>query len=81
MTSDHRVAGSSPAGCRSSTRADPQAITAPEKQRAEKLVVSLLSGFAIFLDLLPAYVRITARILLAEIQSGFTIAGLIPADW
>ena len=26
MTSDHRVAGSSPAGCRSATRADPQAI-------------------------------------------------------
>ena len=61
-------------------QSDPQAITAPEKRRAEKLVVSLLSGFAILLDLLPAYVRITARILLPEIQSGFTIAGLIPAD-
>jgi hypothetical protein len=32
VTSDHRVAGSSPAGCKTSIRADLQAIKQPEKR-------------------------------------------------
>ena len=53
MSSDHRVAGSSPVGCKIRSIAYLQAITAPEKQRAKKRVIGLSSGFAILLELVP----------------------------
>jgi hypothetical protein len=43
MTSDHRVAGSSPAGCKSNPRADWQSITIPNEQQAKMLVIAFLS--------------------------------------
>ena len=57
-TSDHRVAGSSPAGCKSISRADGLAIKIPEKQRAKTLVIGLLSGFLILLDSRACHMRI-----------------------
>jgi hypothetical protein len=55
MTSDHRVAGSSPAGCKSSSRADFQAISVLKKQRRKELVIGLLSGLKFLLDRVSGY--------------------------
>jgi hypothetical protein len=38
MTSDHRVAGSSPAGCNSSTRADPMRVISRQNLVKKKTV-------------------------------------------
>jgi hypothetical protein len=61
MTSDHRVTGSSPAGCKSSTRADSQPIMALGRWRQKKLVIGLLSGFWILLDLVSGDMRTNPR--------------------
>jgi hypothetical protein len=47
MTSDHRVAGSSPAGCKSSLRADLLAIMRARNQTTKSVVIRLLSVFAV----------------------------------
>ena len=67
VTSDHRVAGSSPAGCRSSLVADLQAIKHP-KNKEQKI---LLSGFSILLDSVSSCMRINPRNLLACRIRGF----------
>jgi hypothetical protein len=59
VTSDHRVAGSSPAGCTSSLKADRLAIWTPVKLTAENAVIRLLSVFLVLLASLTAHVRIT----------------------
>jgi len=46
MTSDHRVAGSSPAGCTISARADSKAILDHQELTAKPVVIRLLSVFA-----------------------------------
>jgi hypothetical protein len=40
VTSDHRVAGSSPTGCKASTRADLRAIQDLEKRKQENLLAN-----------------------------------------
>src|SRR6516165_4909935 len=65
MTSDHRVAGSSPAGCKASTRADRLAVKHLKNQSRKSAVIRLLSGFPVLLASLTAHVRTNPRNLLA----------------
>jgi hypothetical protein len=51
VTSDHRVAGSSPAGGKSSTRADLRAKSTSKKSKPKRAVIRLLSGFEVLLSL------------------------------
>ena len=46
MTSDHRVAGSSPAGCKASLIVDWRAILGHQKLTTKSVVIRLLSVFA-----------------------------------
>jgi hypothetical protein len=62
MTSDHKVAGSSHAGCKASPRADLQAIKQSQNRTSKTAVIGLLSGFSILLAYLTAHVRTTANI-------------------
>jgi hypothetical protein len=48
MTSDHRVAGSSPAGCKAATRADLQAIEAARKLVTERVTYHSLTTFEVY---------------------------------
>src|SRR6516165_6295285 len=64
MTSDHRAAGSSPAGCKTSIRADRLAIMHLKNQSQKSAVIRLLSGFPVLLAFLTAHVRTNPRNLL-----------------
>jgi hypothetical protein len=48
MTSDHRVAGSSPAGCKTIARADLQAIEATRKSVTERETYHSLTTFEVY---------------------------------
>jgi hypothetical protein len=47
VTSAHRVAGSSHAGCKAIPRADPLAIDPIKKTRAKKAAIGFLSDFGV----------------------------------
>ena len=75
MTSDRRVAGSSPAGCKSSLTNDWQAIRCCKNKNLKRAVIRLLSGFPVLLASLTAHVRITPSILaFAHLVKRLTIA-------
>ena len=74
MTSDHRVAGSSPAGCKSSLTNDWQAIRCCKNKNLKRAVIRLLSGFPVLLASLTAHVRITAHSGFAHLVNSLTIA-------
>ena len=59
VTSDHRVAGSSPAECKSSLVKDYQAVGHCKNDGLKSVVIRLLSGFPVLLAFLTAHVRIT----------------------
>jgi len=61
MTSDHRLAGSSPAGCKSSLVKDWKAIRRYKNKTIKIDVIRLLSGFPVLLASLTAHVRITPK--------------------
>jgi hypothetical protein len=62
MTSDHRVAGSSPAGCRSSPIAACRVIKLPKNRILKTAVIRLLSVFPVLLASLTGHVRTTTDI-------------------
>jgi hypothetical protein len=62
MTSDHRVAGSSPAEYKSSLVKDWQAVGHCKNDGLKSVVIRLLSGFPVLLAFLTAHVRITPSI-------------------
>src|SRR5215471_11930377 len=63
VTSDHRVAGSSHAGCRSSLLKDFRAIMHFKNKNIKSAVIRLLSGFPVLHGSLVAHVRTTTGIL------------------
>src|SRR6516165_3147935 len=74
MTSDHRVAGSSPAGCKSSLVNDLQAVLCPKNRSLKSTVIRLLSGFPVLLASLTAHCGQRRRVfLLVQFLNRFTI--------
>ena len=61
VTSDHRVAGSSPATCKTSMVKDHRAIWRYKNKTIKSAVIRLLSGFPVLLASLTAHVRINPR--------------------
>ena len=72
MTSDHRVAGSSPATCKTSMVKDHRAIWRYKNKTIKSAVIRLLSGFPVLLASLTAHVRINPRnLLVMRIRNAF----------
>jgi hypothetical protein len=66
MTSDHRVAGSSPAGCKTSLIKDLKAVWHFKNKHLKNAVIRLLSGYPVLLASLAVHVRTNPRNLLAS---------------
>jgi len=77
MTSDHRVAGSSPAGCKSHNHSGLADNSASLKTRSKSAVIGLLSGFLILLASVAAYVRTTACIFACPVSRQVHNSGLV----
>src|SRR6516162_7484642 len=76
MTSDHSVAGSSPAGCKTATSADYQVILSTHQPEDKTVVIGLLSVFETHDDRISSHVRIIPRGFgLAYTRRGGTIEG------